>query len=355
MQPHISLIIPVHNAEPFLDRCLESAAAQTEPELEIICVDDASTDASPAMLDARAAADSRFRVVHRPVNGGESAARNQGVALARGEYLAFLDHDDMLEPDACRLLYTAAKAADADIVRGRVKTIDYEGQVSFSPPQWYKDISDVSRFYFNIEWWSAIYRASLVQGRLTFAEGYPLGGDVLFLAEALLASQRLLCIDDVVYTHFLVPDSGASLLLSEDKVRSTIATRLRIIELLHAAHIDVQDKEGYLFQLWEWFENGLDMLYNRCTDTESRMLCCEYLYHVKELHRYPEIFLATIEKKGMEIAPLFVKNGQKFLMSILQRFVDLHSPAFSCALRLAEMRCDAAESLAMRQRPGKPD
>lgn len=349
MRPLVSLIIPVHNAEPFLDRCLNSAAAQTEPELEIICVDDASTDASPAMLDAWAAADSRFRIVHRPVNGGESAARNHGVALARGEYLAFLDHDDMLEPDACRLLYAAARESDADIVRGRVKTIDYEGQVSFSPPQWYKDISDVSRFYFNIEWWSAIYRASLVQGRLTFVEGYPLGGDVLFLAEALLASQRLLCIDDVVYTHFLLPDSGASILLSEDKVRSTIATRLRIIELLHAAHIDVEDKYGYIFQLWQWFENGMDMLYNRCMNKESRMLCCEYLYQVKDLHRYPEIFFTTLQGKAPYIAPLFIKNGKKFMMGIVQKYADLHSPVVTSALRLAGMRCAAESGLAVKK------
>lgn len=72
MRPHVSLIIPVHNAEPFLTRCLDSAAAQTEPELEIICVDDASTDASGAMLEERAKRDRRFRVVHRAVNGGES-------------------------------------------------------------------------------------------------------------------------------------------------------------------------------------------------------------------------------------------------------------------------------------------
>lgn len=349
MQPHISLIIPVHNAEPFLDRCLESAAAQTEPALEIICVDDASTDASGAMLDARAAADSRFRVVHRPVNGGESAARNQGVALARGEYLAFLDHDDMLEPDACRLLYAAAREAGADIARGRVRTIDYEGQANLSPLQLQRDISTVSRFYFNVDWWSAIYRARLVQGRLGFDETFLLGGDMIFLTEALIATPRVRCIDDIVYTHFLLPDSGASRTLSQEKIRSTLASRLHIIELLHAARIDETDKDGYLYKVWQCFENGLDILYNRCSDAESRVLCCEYLYNIKDLHKYPQEFFDMLQKRNGYFLPLFKKNGQQALRKIVRDHDNLHSAEFGSALTAAALRCAASGAIAHRK------
>ncbi|WP_165078578.1 MULTISPECIES: glycosyltransferase family 2 protein [unclassified Desulfovibrio] len=346
MQPHVSLIIPVHNAEPFLERCLDSAAAQTEPELEIICVDDASTDASAAMLDARAGADSRFRVVHRPVNGGESAARNHGVALARGEYLAFLDHDDMLEPDACRLLYEAARATGADIVRGRVKTVDYEGQASLSPLQLHKDIHDTSRFFFNIDWWSAIYRAGLVQGKLRFDESYALGADMVFLTEALIATPRLRCVDDLVYTHFLLPDSGASLTLSQEKIRSTIASRLRIVELLHGAHIDVADPDGYIYKLWQCFENGVDVLYNRCRDSESRALCCDYLYALKNIHRYPQALLEALKKNFEPLFPFFARDGKDFLLTIVKQYADLHSGAGSSAMVRGKLRCLAAQALA---------
>lgn len=345
MPPHVSLIIPVHNAEPFLDRCLDSAAAQTEPELEIICVDDASTDASGAMLDARAAADSRFRVVHRPVNGGESAARNEGLALAQGEYLAFLDHDDMLEPDACRLLYAAAREADADIVRGRVKTVDYEGHASLSPLQLHRDIHDTSRFYFNVDWWSAIYRASLIQGKLRFDESYALGGDMVFLTEALLATPRVHCIDDLVYTHFLLPDSGASRTLSQEKIRSTIASRLRIIELLHGAHIEAIDPNGYLYKLWHCFENGVDILYNRCRDSDSRALCCEYLYSVKTMHQFPQALLETLKKDFEPLFPFFNGDGQKFLLSIVTQYADLYSAACARALARGKLRCSVTKAL----------
>lgn len=348
MRPHVSLIIPVHNAEPFLDRCLASAAAQTGLELEIICVDDASTDRSPAMLDARAAADSRFRVVHRPVNGGESAARNHGVALARGDYLAFLDHDDMLEPDACRKLYQAAKAADADIVRGRVKTVDYEGHASLSPLQLHRDICDISRFYFTGDWWSAIYRASLVQGKVSFAEEFILGADTIFLTETLIAASKVTCIDDLVYTHFSRPDSGDSRTLPPDRLRSTIAARLRIAELLHRANIDGKEKKGYLHKMWQSFEGGLDLLSHRCTDSESRALCCDFLYSIKNMHRYPQEFFATLEDAHEFFFPLFIKDGQRFLRNIVMAHENLSSPLFINTLRKAGLRCAAAEALARR-------
>lgn len=350
MRPHVSLIIPVHNAEPFLDRCLESAAAQTEPGLEIICVDDASTDASPAMLDARAAADSRFRVVHRPVNGGESAARNHGVALAQGEYLAFLDHDDMLEPDACRLLYAAAQETGADIVRGRVRTIDYEGHASLSPLQLHSEIRNISRFYFNGDWWSAIYRTSLVQGKLRFDEGYPLGGDMVFLTQALIATPRVACIDDLVYTHFMHPDSGDSHTLSPEKIRSTIASRMHIMDLLHAAHIDDNDKAGYLYRAWHCFEVGFFFMEKRCKDGESRAIWCDYLYAIKKLHKYPLDFFATLNEKREFFFPFFQNEWHKYLRNIVKNNDDFSSPAFTSLLRTAALRCKAADALASRRK-----
>lgn len=336
MRPHVSLIIPIHNAEPFLERCLDSAAAQTEPELEIICVDDASTDASGAMLEERARRDRRFRVVHRAINGGESAARNEGVALARGEYLAFLDHDDMLEPDACGLLYRAARDANADIAKGRVKTIGHDGKSTLSSLQLQKDICDISKFYFNGDWWSAVYHARLVRGALLFAEEYPLGGDILFLTQALMAATQITCVDDLVYTHFLHSKNGDSRLLSLEKVRSTFGVRLRIIELLDGMNLNIVDKHGYLYRMWQSFALGVDILYNRCTDEESRKVCCDYLFAVKNMHRYPGEFFEYLEKNMEDIFPLFVEDCQKILRNLVGIHDNLHSPEFSFALLVAK-------------------
>ena len=94
----VSVIIPVYKVERYLDACVESVVAQTYRDLEIIIVDDGSPDNCPAMCDAWAVKDSRIRVIHRE-NGGLSAARNSGMDVMHGDYVTFVDSDDVIEPD----------------------------------------------------------------------------------------------------------------------------------------------------------------------------------------------------------------------------------------------------------------
>lgn len=349
MNPHISLIIPVHNAEPFLERCLDSAMAQTEPKLEIICINDASTDASRAILDAYASRDRRIHVVHREVNGGESAARNHGLSLARGEYLAFLDHDDMLEPDALRVLCQPAWANDADIVRGRVKTVDYEGKASLSSLQLHAAICNRSRFYFQDDWWSAIYRASLVQGKLSFAEEYPLGGDILFLTEALLATSRVTCVDNLVYTHFSRPESGDSRVLSPEKVRSALGCRLRIINLLHQFEVDISDPVGYNFKLSSSFNCGVNMLANRCSNAQSRLDCCDFLFTLKKIHRHPHDFLDYLHNNSAYLKSIFASDDAEGLRSIIKMHQNLDAKAFAAVFHPSILRPSISQKIAHKR------
>ena len=104
--PEISVIIPVYNVEKYLRECLDSVAAQTLRDLEILCIDDGSTDRSGQILDEYATRDERFVIVHQP-NAGQSAARNRGLDLATGEFVAFLDSDDWLDPTAMDEAYQA--------------------------------------------------------------------------------------------------------------------------------------------------------------------------------------------------------------------------------------------------------
>lgn len=94
----VSVIIPVYNVEKYLRQNLESVQKQTLKDIEIICVDDGSTDSSCKIAEEFAAADSRF-VVIKQQNGGAGAARNNGLRHAKGKYLSFLDSDDFFEPD----------------------------------------------------------------------------------------------------------------------------------------------------------------------------------------------------------------------------------------------------------------
>ena len=117
-RPLISVIIPVYNVAPYLERCLDSVAAQTWENLEVWLVDDGSTDGSLALCEARAEQDPRFRVL-RQANAGVSAARNRGMDHAAGHYLQFVDGDDFLPPDATENLVRTAAATGADLVVGR--------------------------------------------------------------------------------------------------------------------------------------------------------------------------------------------------------------------------------------------
>ena len=110
----ISIIVPIYGVEAYLCRCLDSLTAQTLPDWEAILIDDGSPDASGAICDRYAARDPRFRVIHRE-NGGLSAARNTGLAAARGEWLLFLDSDDWIHPRALELLLAAATQTGADM------------------------------------------------------------------------------------------------------------------------------------------------------------------------------------------------------------------------------------------------
>ena len=110
----VSVIIPVYNTKQYLQNCLDSILAQTYTDLEILFIDDGSTDGSGELLDLFAEQDSRVRVLHK-MNGGVSSARNRGLDEARGEYITFVDSDDLLEPDMYETLMGLIRTYDVDI------------------------------------------------------------------------------------------------------------------------------------------------------------------------------------------------------------------------------------------------
>ena len=113
MTRSVSIVVPVYNVAPFLRECLDSVLMQTFCGLEIICVDDGSTDGSSAILDDYEKKDNRIRVIRQP-NGGLSAARNAGMDAATGTYLYFLDSDDMLASETIERLYDLAETKKLD-------------------------------------------------------------------------------------------------------------------------------------------------------------------------------------------------------------------------------------------------
>ena len=125
MEPLISVIVPVYNAEKYLDQCLESIVAQRYRHLEIIVVDDGSTDTSGERIDRWAERDERIRVIHQP-NGGHSAARNTALDAITGEMVIMVDSDDVLHPDFTATLLNVMQQTDCDIAVGRYVAFDGE-------------------------------------------------------------------------------------------------------------------------------------------------------------------------------------------------------------------------------------
>lgn len=174
--PKLSVVVPVYNSGDYLRVCLDSLAAQDCEGIEFVCVNDGSTDGSPAELDARAASDSRFRVIHQP-NGGYGKAMNAGMAAARGTYVGIVEPDDWVEPDMFSTLLRLIEESGADVAKA-----DYCGETELHsrPGKKYAAYSEGSTFLpaelpdfllGSPAIWSGIYRREwLVEQKIRFSE-----------------------------------------------------------------------------------------------------------------------------------------------------------------------------------------
>lgn len=134
MEPLISVIVPIYKVEDYLRPCVDSILCQTYSNLEVILVDDGSPDNCGAICDEYAAKDSRVKVIHKK-NGGLSDARNAGMEVSTGEFLSFVDSDDLLPPDAIERLLSLAQTHDTDLVIGGHSRFSEEPEPSAEPGQ----------------------------------------------------------------------------------------------------------------------------------------------------------------------------------------------------------------------------
>ena len=111
----VSVIIPIYNPGELLRKCIDSVLNQTLNEIEVLCIDDGSTDDSKEIIMEYCQRDSRFKLISQE-NSGSGMARNNGISLSKGEYIVFLDADDWIEPNMCEALYNHAKNLDVDLV-----------------------------------------------------------------------------------------------------------------------------------------------------------------------------------------------------------------------------------------------
>lgn len=199
-KPLISIIMPVYNVEKYIGKCLDSILAQTYPNIEIILVDDASTDDSGRICDSYAAGDCRIQVIHFPENRGPSAARNEGVCQGKGEFISFVDSDDSVEPDLLEKLYQSLKESGADMSACGADGI----RLKSGPAAVYSQreaICCLARgIPFNHVPWGKLYRAGLLK-QCPFKEDIFYSEDLLLLYEILTRAKRVSYLPDILYHY----------------------------------------------------------------------------------------------------------------------------------------------------------
>lgn len=207
MNPKISIIVPIYNTEKYLEECLDSILRQSMRDIEVICINDGSTDSSAQLCDAIMARDKRVVVVHKE-NGGLSSARNTGIEHAKGQYILFVDSDDWISPFLCQQIYDKAIETDADLIQFFYQEELRDG--CNKPPR-VSEISEVSyetaydklsiAFNSGPMVWKFLWKTDLIrQNRLYFTDKI-LYEDFEYTAKGALLANRIAIVPQFLYHY----------------------------------------------------------------------------------------------------------------------------------------------------------
>lgn len=233
----ISYVLPIYNVERYLPMCLDSIRAQTYSNIEIVCVDDGSTDRSPAILKAYADVDNRIKVINK-LNGGVSSARNVGIDNASGDIVCTVDPDDLITPNAASRVAEVFGTTSADVVVFGGDTYPS----CFGEP-WVKDTispRDVVYDEFDMDilfkekshpfaWRTACTRSFLNKHNLRFDEDLSFGEDQQFLYAVYPRSEKTVFISDKLYLYRIGRD-GSLMATRQDNYYQRLYEHLRVVE-----------------------------------------------------------------------------------------------------------------------------
>lgn len=249
MKEKVSIIVPVYQAEPYLRDCLDSVLAQSHSCLEVLLIDDGSSDGSPAICDAYAEKDPRCVAVHKE-NGGASSARNAGLERATGDYIVFVDSDDRLPADSVEKLYRAITGSDAQYAAGAI----YSGSGKPYPRldreiHFQKDAPDLLNYLTvpgSYSPYAKIFDASVIRSHgLRYDESLKCAEDALFLRQYFRYCSRIRLISDTVYYYNRENASSLSKKFYPDYARY-FAEKLKALEALLAV-LDLTETQKNAF------------------------------------------------------------------------------------------------------------
>lgn len=228
-----SVIVPVYNVESYIEKCLDSLVNQTLKEIEIICINDGSTDRSLEILEKFAQKDSRIKVISQE-NQGQGVARNNGIKVSRGEYIAFVDPDDWIENNALELAYNMAKENNAEVVH-----FNYAEYNDYSKKIKKRSFEKITKKYYgyNIKknpeynWhmfkkgclsnlthmvWNKVYsREFILKNDIKFPPNKH-GEDIVFTQQMLLSASKIYYLDEYLYYYRCRANSAVNSLSDEN-------------------------------------------------------------------------------------------------------------------------------------------
>ncbi len=251
MEPCVSIIIPIYNAETTLPRCVESVLGQEYTDFELILADDGSRDGSGALCDTFAQQDSRVRVLHKK-NSGVSDTRNQAMSAARGRYLQFLDADDWITPNATKLLVRTAEEHQCDLVisdfyRVVDDRVSPKGDIDEDGPLTREEFAahmmeNPADFYYGVLW-NKLYRRDIIQEyQLRMDPEISWCEDFLFNLEYIRHAKRFFALQVPIYYYVKTKGSLASQGMNISK---TIRTKLMLFEYYNEFYKTVLNEAEY--------------------------------------------------------------------------------------------------------------
>lgn len=228
----VSIIIPVFNAEKYIERCVESLEYQTYRNIQIILVNDGSTDQTKKICESLVDKDNRIILLNKK-NEGVSVARNIGLEHAKGEYITFLDSDDWVEKDYIYEMYQGFENEKVDIVccnyfeetaKGAVCKMKYDSKVIDRE----EALNCFSSYYFTSVW-GKLYKTEIIKD-LRFKTDIFYSEDTLFYTEAVLRTEKIFWTNKPLY-HYYINDSGALKNKNIDKFYTDFCARKKIVDL----------------------------------------------------------------------------------------------------------------------------
>ncbi len=309
MKEKISVIVPVYNVEPYIAGGIEAICSQTYPNLEIILVDDGSTDSSGRICDEYAGKDERIRVCHI-ANSGQSHARNVGLEMATGELIGFIDGDDAPCPQMYERLYRLLETYDAGIAE-----CNFVGRNSLPPDELeenavfvlggrealYKqlDMKNRSRFP-STSVWSKLFRREIIE-KLRFPDGR-IHEEYAYLCEALYGCRTYVYVNEILYKRTIRSDST-----TKEKFSLRTLDKLEVHRERNRFLEKTEDRE--LLELSRAQEYNLMIHFYNLACENGMKEQAELLY--KELHRNKkEIFRSRLPKKKKLIFAIFCMNSR---------------------------------------------